>query len=164
VAKWQPRMTPETEAALSALGPYLVTHSGHLLWDPAPGFGWPWGAASLDFAVHPRHATDADYRRLLGAWRQVCGRREAVLAVVRGAIRDSWAWAAENIPPAVYAADPDAPDEAVFGHVRGGHFALATGGPGQVAIEVYAAVAWDEEHGVRIDLVDPDERLSWSFD
>jgi hypothetical protein len=85
------------------------------------------------------------------------------LDVIRAAVLDRWDWAAANVPPAVFAADPDAPDDVVFGHVRGGHFALGTGGPGQVAIEAHVAVAWDEEHGVSVDLVNPDERLSWSF-
>jgi len=163
MTKWQPRVTPEIEAALRALGPYVVTHGGHSLWNPAPGFSWPWGTASLDFAVHPRDATDADYRRLLDAWRQVCARQAEVLNVIRVAVLDGWDWAVENVPAAVFAADPDAPETIVFGHVRGGHFALSTGGPGQVAIEAHVAVAWDEEHGVTVDLVNPNERLSWSI-
>jgi hypothetical protein len=157
LAKWQPRVTPETEAALRALGPYSVPQGGYLLWEPAPGFEWPWGPSNLGFGVHTRTANDADYRRLLDAWRQVCARREGVLGMIRSAVLNSWASSAA--PDSV----PDASDEVVFGQTRGCHFALSTGGPGQVGIEAYVALAWDEEHGVQIDLVTPENRLSWSF-
>lgn len=37
-------------------------------------------------------------------------------------------------------------------------FAFATDGAGQIAIDVYVAAAWEEEHGVVVDLVISDER------
>ena len=79
MAKWQPRVTPETEAALQAIGPYSVPQGGDLLWEPAPGFEWPWGHSNLGFGVDTRAANDADYRRLLDAWTQVCARRETAM-------------------------------------------------------------------------------------
>lgn len=92
MAKWQPRVGVDVETELQSLGPYQLTHGGHLLWDPVPGFAWPWGRANLDFGLHRRNATDADYRRLLDAWRQVCARQTDVLDIVRDAVLDSWKW------------------------------------------------------------------------
>ena len=158
MAKWQPRVSPETEAALRALGPYSVPQGGYLLWEPAPGIAWPWGTASLGFGVHPRGAGDADYRRLIDAWRQACARQATVLEAVRDAVLVSW----QEV-----AAGASRPDAFVLGQVRGAHFALGTGGPGRVSVEAHVSVGWDEAHGVRVDLVGTDDdhyrRSSWSF-
>ena len=154
MAEWQPRVSPEAEAALRAPGPYSVPQGGYLLWEPAPGIAWPWGTASLVFGVHPRGAGDTDYRRLIDAWRQACDQETAV----RGAVRASW----QEV-----AAGASGPDAFVLEQVRGAHFALGTSGPGQVAVEAYVSVGWDEAHGVRVDLVsagdDHHRRSSWSF-
>ena len=37
MAKWQPRVTPETEAALQAIGPYSVPQGGYLALGTGPG-------------------------------------------------------------------------------------------------------------------------------
>ena len=81
---------------------------------------------------------------------------QKVLAIIQASVLESWELASPD-------SAPDAIGEAVLGDVRGCHFALSTRGPGQVLIEAYVAVAWNEEHGVAIDLVAPDDRSSWSF-
>jgi hypothetical protein len=155
VAKWQPRVSMEIEASLQALGPYTVSRGGYLVWDPAPGFSWPWGTANLVFGVPLRNASETDYRRLLDAWRQVCSRQAGVLEAVRDAVWDSW----EQVTGGKHGSDAE-----VSGLVRGGHFCIGITVSGQMYVEAYAPVVWDEEHGVRVDLVAVDKRLSGSFE
>lgn len=156
MAKWQPRVIPATEGALRALGPYSVPLGGYLLWEPAPGFEWPWGLSNLGFIVPPRTAIDADYQRLLHAWQQVCARQEQVRCMIREAVLTCWVRAA---PDSVLATR----DEVALAQMGECQFTLGTGGPRQVEIEAAVAVLWDEEHGVEIDMVTPDDRWSWSF-
>jgi len=157
MAEWQPRVTSETKAALGRLGPYNVPHGGMLAWANTRGFGCPWWPVGLTFIAHPK-ATDADYRRLLNAWRQVCEQQEEVRAVIRDAVRKKGKRAA------VFAADIVASDGVVDDQIRGCHFVLTNAGVGQVKVENEVGLAWDGEDFVRINLVTDDERLSWSFE
>jgi hypothetical protein len=167
MAKWRPRISPAVESELQALGPYTVSQSGLLVWAPAPGFDWPWGPTSLRFLVDYRGAGDADFLRLLGAWRQVRERREEVAAMMRRAILQGWAWACENLPAeetALSEEDAEADDaERVFRQVGGCSFSLATSGARQVSMTAHTKVGWDPEHGVEVDLIEPERRDSWSF-
>lgn len=157
MAEWQPRVTPETKAALSRLGPYDVPHGGMLAWANTRGFGCPWWPLGLTFIAHPK-AADADYRRLLDAWRQACGQQEKLRAVIRDAVRN------KGMRASVFATDIAALDGIVDDQIRGCHFILTNAGVGQVKVEIEVGLAWDGEDFVRINLVTDDERLSWSFE
>ncbi len=157
MAEWQPRVTPETKAALSRLGPYNVAHGCMLMWANTRGFRCSWRPVGLTFVAHPK-AADADYRRLLNAWQQACEQQEKVLAVIRDAVRNKGKRAA------VFAADVAASDGIVDDQIRGCEFVLTNGGGVQVRVEGEVGVAWDGEDIVRINLVTDDERLSWSFE
>src|SRR4051795_3372493 len=101
MAKWRPRISPAVEAELQSLGPYTIEQSGYLAWCPAPGFEWPWGQAALLFHVDYRNAGDADFRRLMDGWRQVCERQAEVVAMLREAILRGWEWARDTLPAAI---------------------------------------------------------------
>jgi len=153
LSKWQPRVTSDTASALLALGPYTVPVGGYLVWEPAPGFEWPWGPCSLSFSVDARSANDADYQRLLHAWQQVCSRQQRVQAMIDEVVFACWIRMSPDSLPTTQ-------KEIARGQIQGCRFSLSTSGPGQVGIEAYIDVAWDEEHGIQVDLIRPDDRLS----
>jgi hypothetical protein len=167
MAKWRPRISPAVESELQALGPHTVVQSGLLVWHAAPGFEWPWGPTSLQFLVDYRAARDADFLRLIDAWRQVRERQEEVAAMMRRAVVQAWAWARENLPAeetALSGEDSGTDDtQRAYRQLGGCTFSLATSGARQVSMAAHVKVEWDTEHGVEVDLIEPERRDLWSF-
>jgi hypothetical protein len=167
MAKWRPRITPAVEAELQSLGPYTIEQSGYLAWCPAPGFEWPWGQAALLFHVDYRDAGDADFRRLMDGWRQVCLRQAEVVDTLRGAIQRGWEWARDNLRAEALTRDVGERVEggasSPFDQVGGCGFSLGTLGAGQVSMTVQVEVEWDDEHGLEVDLIEEERRSTWSF-